>query len=105
MANHTTPIDVVILANDGCYAMVSVVDSSVLGCVCVPGCVFMCVCRCAFVCLYMCVCSVVLMLCCTQVGQIHGGLMGVIQRSMVRSCPHVWFERSEMKDRHAVTSR
>ncbi|XP_027132822.1 glycerol-3-phosphate acyltransferase 3 isoform X2 [Larimichthys crocea] len=60
VANHTTPIDVVILANDGCYAMV---------------------------------------------GQIHGGLMGVIQRSMVRSCPHVWFERSEMKDRHAVTSR
>ncbi|KAM4532053.1 glycerol-3-phosphate acyltransferase 3 isoform 1-T1 [Fundulus diaphanus] len=60
VANHTTPIDVVILANDGCYAMV---------------------------------------------GQIHGGLMGVLQRSMVRSCPHVWFERSEMKDRHTVTSR
>lgn len=60
VANHTTPIDVVVLASDGCYAMV---------------------------------------------GQIHGGLMGVIQRSMVRSCPHVWFERSEMKDRHAVTSR
>ncbi|XP_069369851.1 glycerol-3-phosphate acyltransferase 3 [Paralichthys olivaceus] len=60
VSNHTTPIDVVILANDGCYAMV---------------------------------------------GQVHGGLMGVIQRSMVRSCPHVWFERSEMRDRHAVTSR
>ncbi|XP_074545972.1 glycerol-3-phosphate acyltransferase 3 [Halichoeres trimaculatus] len=60
VANHTTPIDVVILANDGCYAMV---------------------------------------------GQVHGGLLGVIQRSMVRSCPHVWFERSEMRDRHAVTSR
>uniref|UniRef100_A0A8C6NKE6 Glycerol-3-phosphate acyltransferase 3 n=1 Tax=Nothobranchius furzeri TaxID=105023 RepID=A0A8C6NKE6_NOTFU len=60
VANHTTPIDVVILANDGCYAMV---------------------------------------------GQIHEGLLGVIQRSIVRSCPHVWFERSEMKDRHAVTSR
>ncbi|XP_031735507.1 glycerol-3-phosphate acyltransferase 3 [Anarrhichthys ocellatus] len=60
VANHTTPIDVVILANDGCYAMV---------------------------------------------GQINGGLMGVLQRSMVRSCPHVWFERSEMKDRHTVTSR
>uniref|UniRef100_A0A8C4IJ31 Glycerol-3-phosphate acyltransferase 3 n=1 Tax=Dicentrarchus labrax TaxID=13489 RepID=A0A8C4IJ31_DICLA len=59
VANHTTPIDVVILANDGCYAMV---------------------------------------------GQIHGGLMGVMQRSMVRSCPHVWFERSEMKDRHAKGS-
>ncbi|XP_071770406.1 glycerol-3-phosphate acyltransferase 3 isoform X1 [Centroberyx gerrardi] len=60
VANHTTPIDVVILANDGCYAMV---------------------------------------------GQVHGGLMGIIQRSMLRSCPHVWFERSEMRDRHAVTSR
>ncbi|XP_068430089.1 glycerol-3-phosphate acyltransferase 3-like [Clinocottus analis] len=60
VANHTTPIDVVILANDGCYAMV---------------------------------------------GQVHGGLMGVLQRSMVRSCPHIWFERSEMKDRHTVTSR
>ncbi|KAM6984855.1 glycerol-3-phosphate acyltransferase 3 [Aplochiton taeniatus] len=60
VANHTSPIDIVILASDGCYAMV---------------------------------------------GQIHGGLMGVIQRSMVRSCPHVWFERSEMRDRHAVASR
>uniref|UniRef100_A0A672RKB3 Phospholipid/glycerol acyltransferase domain-containing protein n=1 Tax=Sinocyclocheilus grahami TaxID=75366 RepID=A0A672RKB3_SINGR len=60
VANHTSPIDIVILANDGCYAMV---------------------------------------------GQVHGGLMGVIQRSMVLSCPHVWFERSEMKDRHAVAKR
>uniref|UniRef100_A0A671VL39 Glycerol-3-phosphate acyltransferase 3 n=1 Tax=Sparus aurata TaxID=8175 RepID=A0A671VL39_SPAAU len=50
VANHTSPIDIVILANDGCYAMV---------------------------------------------GQIHGGLMGVIQRSMVKACPHVWFERSD----------
>lgn len=43
--------------------------------------------------------------CVYQVGQIHGGLMGVIQRAMVRSCPHVWFERAEMKDRHLVTNR
>ncbi|KAL2099741.1 hypothetical protein ACEWY4_004135 [Coilia grayii] len=60
VANHTSPIDVVILANDGCYAMV---------------------------------------------GQVHGGLMGVLQRSMLKSCPHIWFERSEMKDRHAVANR
>lgn len=31
--------------------------------------------------------------------------MGIIQRAIVRSCPHVWFERSEMKDRHLVTKR
>lgn len=40
-----------------------------------------------------------------KVGQVHGGLMGVIQRAMVRSCPHIWFERAEMKDRHLVTQR
>lgn len=42
---------------------------------------------------------------CDQVGQVHGGLMGVIQRAMERSCPHIWFERAEMKDRHLVTQR
>ncbi|XP_077571905.1 glycerol-3-phosphate acyltransferase 3-like [Stigmatopora nigra] len=60
VANHTSPIDIVILCNDACYAMV---------------------------------------------GQVHGGLIGVVQRAMVRSCPHVWFERAEMKDRHLVTKR
>uniref|UniRef100_A0A3P9NZR7 1-acylglycerol-3-phosphate O-acyltransferase 9, like n=1 Tax=Poecilia reticulata TaxID=8081 RepID=A0A3P9NZR7_POERE len=59
VANHTSPIDIVILCNDGCYAMV---------------------------------------------GQVHGGLMGIVQRAMVRSCPHVWFERSEMKDRTCVNN-
>ncbi|KAL0965616.1 hypothetical protein UPYG_G00283580 [Umbra pygmaea] len=57
VANHTTPIDVIILANDGCYSMV---------------------------------------------GQVHGGLIGVVQRAMVKSSPHIWFERSEAKDRHLV---
>ncbi|KAG7221396.1 hypothetical protein INR49_017272 [Caranx melampygus] len=56
VANHTSPIDIVILCNDGC-------------------------------------------------GSGARGLMGVVQRAMVRSCPHVWFERAEMKDRHLVTKR
>ncbi|KAI7793492.1 glycerol-3-phosphate acyltransferase 4 [Triplophysa rosa] len=60
VANHTSPIDVIILASDGCYAMV---------------------------------------------GQVHGGLMGVIQKAMVKACPHIWFERSEVKDRHLVAKR
>ena len=42
---------------------------------------------------------------CEQVGQVLGGLMGVIQRAMVKACPHVWFERSEVKDRHLVARR
>ncbi|XP_062333646.1 glycerol-3-phosphate acyltransferase 4-like isoform X2 [Osmerus eperlanus] len=60
VANHTTPIDVIILANDGCYSMV---------------------------------------------GQTHGGLMGLVQRAMVKSTPHIWFDRSEVKDRHLVAKR
>lgn len=40
-----------------------------------------------------------------QVGQIHGGLMGVIQRAMVKACPHIWFERSEVRDRILVARR
>ncbi|XP_069003267.1 glycerol-3-phosphate acyltransferase 4-like isoform X2 [Embiotoca jacksoni] len=60
VANHTTPIDVIILANDGCYSMV---------------------------------------------GQVQGGLMGMVQRPMVKSSPHIWFERLEVKDRHLVAKR
>lgn len=43
--------------------------------------------------------------CYAMVGQVQGGLMGIIQRAIVKACPHVWFERSEMKDRHLVTKR
>lgn len=50
-------------------------------------------------------CFAKLLNCICQVGQVHGGLMGIIQRAMSRSCPHIWFERAEMKDRHLVTKR
>uniref|UniRef100_UPI00358DDABF glycerol-3-phosphate acyltransferase 4-like n=1 Tax=Myxine glutinosa TaxID=7769 RepID=UPI00358DDABF len=60
VANHTSPIDTIILANHRCYAMV---------------------------------------------GQKHGGILGLIQRSIVKTCPHVFFERSEAKDRFLVTQR
>lgn len=107
VANHTSPIDVIILASDGCYAMVTTLlpsrkrhwHWSLF-----PGQLLVCWNdishrdRCVDV--YMFVCVVV-----CQVGQIHGGLMGVIQRSMVKACPHVWFERSEVKDRHLVAKR
>uniref|UniRef100_A0A5G2R8T1 Glycerol-3-phosphate acyltransferase 4 n=1 Tax=Sus scrofa TaxID=9823 RepID=A0A5G2R8T1_PIG len=53
VANHTSPIDVIILASDGYYAMV---------------------------------------------GQVHGGLMGVIQRAMVKACPHVWFDARRLTE-------
>ncbi|CAH1258363.1 GPAT4 [Branchiostoma lanceolatum] len=60
VANHTSPIDVIILACDACYAMV---------------------------------------------GQVHAGFTGMIQRAMSRSEAHIWFQRSEVKDRQAVSNR
>lgn len=40
-----------------------------------------------------------------QVGQMHGGLMGLIQKSCMQTSQHVLFERSEMKDRHLVRKK
>ncbi|CAG7833359.1 unnamed protein product [Allacma fusca] len=60
VANHTSPIDVVLLACDSTYAMI---------------------------------------------GQRHGGFLGILQRALARASSHIWFERSEMKDREAVARR
>ncbi|ESP00402.1 hypothetical protein LOTGIDRAFT_140795 [Lottia gigantea] len=60
VANHTSPIDVIMLSCDNCYAMI---------------------------------------------GQSQGGLLGVLQRAMARATSHIWFERSEVKDRILVTNR
>ncbi|KAM8808222.1 glycerol-3-phosphate acyltransferase 3-like [Eudromia elegans] len=60
VANHTSPLDVLILASDGCYSLV---------------------------------------------GQVHGGLLGLIQKSCMKTAQHVLFERSEMKDRHLVRKK
>ncbi|XP_069674043.1 glycerol-3-phosphate acyltransferase 4 isoform X4 [Periplaneta americana] len=60
VANHTSPIDVLVLACDNCYALI---------------------------------------------GQRHGGFLGILQRALARASPHIWFERSEVKDREAVAKR
>jgi glycerol-3-phosphate O-acyltransferase 3/4 len=60
VANHTSPLDVVLLASDNCY---------------------------------------------TLVGQRHGGLLGLLQVVLSRAANHIWFERSEMRDRKLVAAR
>ncbi|XP_060553431.1 glycerol-3-phosphate acyltransferase 3-like [Ruditapes philippinarum] len=60
VANHTSPLDVVILSSDNCYAMV---------------------------------------------GQSHSGFLGIMQRALSRATSHIWFERSEIKDRLVVSKR
>ncbi|KAM3958627.1 LOW QUALITY PROTEIN: glycerol-3-phosphate acyltransferase 4 [Aphomia sociella] len=59
VANHTSPIDALVLMCDSCYSLI---------------------------------------------GQRHGGFLGLLQRALAR-VPHIWFERSEVKDRHAVAKR
>ncbi|CAH2062480.1 unnamed protein product, partial [Iphiclides podalirius] len=60
VANHTSPIDVLVLMCDNCYSLI---------------------------------------------GQRHDGFLGLLQRALARASPHIWFERSEVKDRHAVANR
>ncbi|XP_017778210.1 PREDICTED: glycerol-3-phosphate acyltransferase 3 isoform X3 [Nicrophorus vespilloides] len=43
--------------------------------------------------------------CYSLIGQRHGGFLGVLQRALARASPHIWFERSEVKDRHAVARK
>ncbi|KAK7109506.1 glycerol-3-phosphate acyltransferase 3-like isoform X2 [Littorina saxatilis] len=43
--------------------------------------------------------------CYALVGQAHGGLLGLLQRALGRATSHVFFERSEVKDRHLVAQR
>ncbi|XP_041968760.1 glycerol-3-phosphate acyltransferase 3 isoform X2 [Aricia agestis] len=60
VANHTSPIDALVLMCDRCYSLI---------------------------------------------GQRHDGFLGLLQRALARASPHIWFERSEVKDRHAVARR
>nr|CAI5860617.1 unnamed protein product [Callosobruchus analis] len=43
--------------------------------------------------------------CYSLIGQRHGGFLGIFQRALARASPHIWFERSEARDRHAVAKR
>ncbi|KAI1732226.1 acyltransferase domain-containing protein [Ditylenchus destructor] len=58
VANHTSPIDVMILGTDNIYALI---------------------------------------------GQRHTGVLGLLQRALSRASSHIWFERSEARDRKLVT--
>lgn len=60
VANHTSPIDVIILSTDNCYSMI---------------------------------------------GQEHGGFTGMMQRAFSRASNHIWFDRSEARDRGLVARR
>nr|XP_031843070.1 glycerol-3-phosphate acyltransferase 4 isoform X3 [Nomia melanderi] len=44
-------------------------------------------------------------ICFIGIGQRHGGFLGILQRALARASPHIWFERSEVKDREAVAKR
>jgi glycerol-3-phosphate O-acyltransferase 3/4 len=60
VANHTSPIDVIILSTDNAYSMI---------------------------------------------GQKHGGFTGIMQTAFSRASNHIWFDRSEFKDRSLVSKR
>ena len=97
VANHTTPIDIVMLAVDNCFTLVSNIVGELLTSFC-----------CMFACylvdplpdtlpfpLHMY----------TQVGQKHAGFLGTIQKACSLAQRHIWFERKVVKDRKMVADR
>ncbi|XP_077289603.1 glycerol-3-phosphate acyltransferase 4 isoform X2 [Arctopsyche grandis] len=137
VANHTSPIDVILLSSETCFCLVA----SLTACTALVGCLregeprrranrrLSAAC---FALLSRSISAVVtyhgepprgpgicvanhtspidaLMLMCDNcyslIGQRHGGFLGILQRALARASPHIWFERSEVKDRHAVTNR
>ena len=42
---------------------------------------------------------------CFKVGQRQPGLFGFLERTLAKTQDHIWFERTEMKDRLIVTRR
>ncbi|XP_005098120.1 glycerol-3-phosphate acyltransferase 3-like [Aplysia californica] len=43
--------------------------------------------------------------CYAMIGQAHNGFLGFLQRALSRATSHIWFERSETKDRSIVARR
>ncbi|CAL7938546.1 unnamed protein product [Xylocopa violacea] len=60
---------------------------------------------CGFVLRYCFLLPLRIFICFAGIGQRHGGFLGILQRALARASPHIWFERSEVKDREAVTKR
>ncbi|XP_058804839.1 glycerol-3-phosphate acyltransferase 3 isoform X3 [Phymastichus coffea] len=60
---------------------------------------------CGFVMRYCFLLPLRILICFVGIGQRHGGFLGILQRALARASPHIWFERSEVKDREAVTKR
>ena len=79
VANHTSPIDVLVLACDNAYALVRSPRSYVDQCW--------------------------TMIFCSQIGQKHTGFLGSMQTILSKAASHIWFDRSESKDRALVAKR
>ncbi|XP_076253167.1 glycerol-3-phosphate acyltransferase 4 isoform X7 [Rhynchophorus ferrugineus] len=46
-----------------------------------------------------------IIICFCGIGQRHGGFLGILQRALARASPHIWFERSEVRDKKFVIKR
>ena len=100
VANHTSPIDVLILACDNAYALVRegprfyyVQVGGGLSYVHVPR-------------ELIGISHLKLLLFFPlQIGQRHKGFIGMFEETLSKCAHHIWFERSESKDRQIITQR
>ena len=76
VANHTSPIDVMVLGADNAYALVNLTSVEYVSVTAIP-----------------------------QTGQKHGGFLGYLQATLSKASAQIWFNRNEAKDRAAVFRR
>ena len=76
VANHTSPIDVMVLGADNAYALVKQTSVDHVTLTAIP-----------------------------QTGQKHGGFLGYLQATLSKASAQIWFNRNEAKDRAAVFRR
>ena len=101
VANHTTPIDIVMLAVDNSFTLVGLFGellTSTADCYALH-------CGTSIFDDQYHVCDLNLLTTPFQVGQRHGGFTGIIQHACNLAQSHIWFERKVAKDRKMVTER
>ena len=103
MANHTSPIDVVILSTDRSYALVGIITNTTT-IIITPIIVFTTITT-TIITTTIIITTIIIttiinttiiittmMAMITKVGQSHGGFLGLVQQSLSRAAAHIWFQ-------------
>ena len=92
MANHTSPIDVVILSTDRSYALVEIITFTT-SIIITPIIIITTITTTIITTIIITTIIITTMMAMiTKVGQSHGGFLGLVQQTLSRAAAHIWFQ-------------